>query len=71
MLTAAFAQGFFKIALALIGIVSGRIALMWFDYWMKNSEFTRWLDEAEDNAKAIYYAGRFVGVSLVIGMAVG
>ena len=62
-------QGLFKLSIALLGIILGRATLMWFDYWLGNSTFTRWLDGATDNAKAIYYSGRFIGVSLIIGFS--
>ena len=65
------AEGLFKLTLALIGILLGRATLIWFDYWLGDSNFTRWLDKAQDNAKSIYYAGRFIGVSIIIGCAIG
>lgn len=63
--------GLFKLVLAVVGIVVGRLTLFWFDKFFANTPFTKWLESANDEAKAVYYAGRFVGIALIIGCAIG
>lgn len=64
-------QGGFKLFLALVGILLGRATLLWFDSTLKNTKFTNWLDGADDNAKAVYYSGRFIAVAIIVGCAIG
>ncbi|MCP4526675.1 MAG: hypothetical protein GY833_12295 [Aestuariibacter sp.] len=73
MLETAIAQGLFKICLALVGIGFGRLALFWMDNLIEKREttFSNWIKQAGDNAKAIYYAGRFLAISVIIGCALG
>ena len=66
----ALIQGVFKILLALSGIVLGRLTLMWMDEnGSTESTFGAWLSQADDTAKAIYYAGRLVFAGLIVGAA--
>ena len=62
--------GIFKLALALVGIIMCRATLMWFDHWSSHNSFSTWLDGAEDDAKAVYYAGRFIAVAIIVGFAI-
>lgn len=67
---AVLVQGLFKIALALIGIITCRLTLIWFDCWLKDTSFTEWLRGATDEAKSMYYAGRFIAVAIIVGCAI-
>lgn len=62
-------QGLFKLLIAFFGIVMARTTLYWFDKYLVNTSFTQWLEKANDQTKATYYAGRFIAVCLVIGLA--
>jgi hypothetical protein len=61
-------QGLFKLTLALFGIVIGRFTLLWMD---KNEKFNSWLDNTDPMAQAVYRAGRFIAVAIIIGAAIG
>lgn len=61
-------QGLFKLTLAVFGIVIGRLTLLWMD---KNEKFTAWLDNTDPMVQAIYKAGRFIAIAIIIGAAIG
>lgn len=63
--------GLFKLTLALIGIIVGRTTLYWFDHYLADSKFNKWLENANDESKANYYAGRFIAIAIIIGCAIG
>ena len=69
MLEAAILQGSFKLVLALIGFTMARICLYWMDKFLVPEKFTLWLENANDNAKAIYYGARIIAIALLIGLA--
>ncbi len=69
MLEQAILQGLFKIILVLIGLVMGRLCLYWFDKYFLSEKFTKWLEGATDEAKAMYYGSRFMAVCLLVGLA--
>lgn len=69
MLETALLQGSYKLILALIGLMMGRLCLYWFDKYFLSKIFTKWLDDANDEAKAIYYGSRFMAVCLLVGLA--
>lgn len=73
MLETAIAQGLFKIFLALVGIGFGRLTLFWMDNLIEKREtnFSNWIKQAGDNAKALYYGLRFIAVAIIIGCALG
>lgn len=74
MLEIAVTQGLFKLFLGLMGVLLGRATLMWMDNVIgehNESSFSIWLHGAEDSAKAIYYAGRLIFVSIIIAAAIG
>ena len=66
-------QGGFKLALALAGIIMGRLSLVWMDQATHKSQshFGKWITEADDQSSAIYYAGRLIFVGLIVGAAIG
>ena len=69
MLEQALLQGSYKIILAMIGLMMGRLCLYWFDKYFLSVNFTQWLENANDEAKAIYYGSRFMAVCLLVGLA--
>lgn len=70
-LEAVIIQGAFKLALALLGIIMGRITLWWFDYCFTDAEFMSWLKESDPLTRGIYHAGRFIAIAIIIGSAIG
>lgn len=79
MLESALAQGLFKLALLVVGLVVARIGLAWLDSSMKrlnalgtgNSLFADWYKKASSTDKAIYYAARIAAVFLAVAIAIG
>ena len=69
MLETAILQGLFKLTLAIIGFLMARICLYWMDKYFVPQKFTLWMDNANDNAKAIYFGARIIAVALLIGLA--
>lgn len=72
MFEAAVAQGLFKIALGIVGVVMGRMTLKWMDVVIdsSDSEFSKWLENADGLSKAVYYAGRLLFVGIIVGSAI-
>lgn len=64
--------GLFKIFFAIVGVGAWRLTLIWMDRYNEksNSEFAIWLRKANDEKKALYYAGRNIAVALVIASAI-
>jgi ABC-type spermidine/putrescine transport system permease subunit I len=68
MLLAALAQGIFKILLALFGLCAARSMLLKMDN-AGMSNFSRWLENADDLSTSIYYSSRIVAICLLVGFA--
>jgi len=66
-------SGLFKLTLAIIGIIAARLTLFWMDKYLENTQtsFAIWLRQASDLSRAIYHAGRFIAVAIIIGCAIG
>ena len=64
--------GLFKLFLAIVGVVSARLTLFWMDRYVEksNSTFSVWIKSAPGQSKAIYYAGRFIAVAIIVGSAI-
>lgn len=65
--------GLFKIFLAIFGILAGRLTLKWMDKHIEHSTspFAKWLNDADDAAKGLYYGARIIAVCIVIAGAIG
>jgi hypothetical protein len=78
MLESALAQGLFKIFLAIIGIIAGRIALIWMDRAVQRrienplyrSLFKTFMENSKNEAIAMYYSARLIFVAIIIGSAI-
>lgn len=66
MTEAILLQAFFKIFMALSGLLAARGMLIWLDH----AAPMRWMKEADGNAKAFYYSMRFFAVCVLVGFAV-
>lgn len=71
MLESMLLQGLFKVTLALFAVIMARLSLLWFDRWLMPSTFRLWIEEnAQDNARALYYGLRLLAVCLLFGLAI-
>lgn len=71
MLNAILIQGAFKLLLAIIGIIMGRITLFLMDKHIDKTKFGEWLSKASDASRSMYYSYRLIGVMVVIGLVLG
>lgn len=69
LIFSALVEGVFKLTLALAGFIMARLALLWMDRALVTKEFSTWLEKANDQARAIYYAGRIIAIGLLVGLA--
>jgi len=65
----AIIQGAFKLCLAASAILVARFTLMWFDHTIEDDSFAQTLKHAEPHSKMLYFAARFLGVCIVVGLA--
>ena len=65
----ALIEGGFKLTLALAGFLMARLALLWMDKALVTEQFSTWLEKANDQARATYYAGRIIAIGLLVGLA--
>jgi hypothetical protein len=66
----AIIQGAFKLTLAATAIVVARLTLKWLDWSIEDDSFQQTLKTAEPHSKMLYFAARFLGVCLIIGLAI-
>lgn len=71
MLETAIASMLFKLTTVVLGILLGRLTLLWFDRYLMPGDFKRWLGASNDSARATYYGLRFVGICLLCGLVLG
>lgn len=69
MIMSAVIQALFKLCLAVIAILVARGTLLWLDRAIGVDFFAK-LREASPNAALAYYAARFVGVCILVGLVV-
>lgn len=69
MFEMALANGIYNVVIAALGIIAARTALLWFDKSKYGKDFIAKVDDWSDSAKANYYAGRFIGICLLVGLA--
>ncbi len=69
MIESAIFQAIFKLFMALAAILMARFTLVWLD---KNfdTDFAGTMKDADPNARMYYFAARFVGVCLIVGLAI-
>lgn len=57
--------------LKLIGALTAFLATtfaLWVLDRLNGLKFSKWVHDADDNAKSVYYAGRFIGISILFGL---
>ena len=59
-----------KLYSACIALVLVRVSLAIFDR-TSGANFGKWLADASNGDKALYYAGRYIGTCLLFGMIIG
>jgi hypothetical protein len=70
MLTAAVYQALFKLTLALAGIALAWLTLRFLDNHIENDSFADTLKTASPPEKMLYFACRFIGVCILVGMVI-
>lgn len=63
-------QGLFKLTLAAAAIVVARLTLKWLDWSIEDDSFQQTLKTASPPEKMHYFAARFLGVCIIIGLAI-
>ena len=63
-------QGAFKLTLAATAIIVARLTLKWLDWSIEDDSFAQTLKTASPPEKMHYFAARFLGVCLIIGLAI-
>lgn len=71
MTSIAIAEGLYRLTLFAIGILLARAGLMFFDTHFANSSFQRWLEKANDEARALYLGLRMLGICIAVGLVLG
>lgn len=66
----AIIQGAFKLTLAATAIVVARMTLKWLDWSIEDDSFADTLRTAQPAEKMHYFAARFLGVCIIIGLAI-
>ena len=69
MIESAIAQAIFKLTLAVLAILVARGTLLWMDKAF-DVKFFDALEESSANAQVGYFAARFVGVCILVGLVV-
>jgi len=78
MIESAIAQGIFKIFLAIIGILAGRLSLLWMDRAVQKSlddndnetYFKAFMESSDSEDLAKYYGARLIFVAIIIAGAI-
>lgn len=68
MIESALMQLAFKLTLAVLAILATRGVLLWLDQMINGVDFFETLREASPDARTRYYAARFVGACLLVGL---
>lgn len=70
MITAAFSQALFKLGLALAGIIMAWFTLKFLDNHIEGDSFAQTLKTAQPAEKMHYFAYRFLGICILVGLVI-
>lgn len=62
-------QVIFKLVCIILGILCARLSLLWMDKKLVPQEFKEFIGNASGLEKSVYYGMRFIGICLMVGLA--